>query len=84
MSRTLIVGAARGLGSSLVKQYAAKTKEPGIVYGTTRSTVPDGFPSTIKWLKNIDLTDSAVGDTLAKALQDSKPLTTVVSTLPSR
>jgi len=82
MSGILIIGGTRGLGASLVKQYASSDKEP--VYGTVRSQQsPEGFPSNIKWLKGIDLMESAVGDTLAKTLEGSKPLSTVVSSRPS-
>ncbi|KAF7545832.1 hypothetical protein G7046_g9466 [Stylonectria norvegica] len=78
MASILIVGATRGLGASLLKQYAAK--EGNTVYGTTRSSKdPDGFPREVKWLTGVDLTDSGVGDAVVKSLGASKPLSTVVS-----
>lgn len=79
MARILVVGATRGLGASLVKQYA--NKEGNIVYGTTRSSQgPDGFPNQVKWLSGIDLTQSDVGNKLVLLLGDSQPLETVIIT----
>lgn len=67
----LIVGATRGLGASLVKQYAQQGKT---TYATTRSTSspssPD-FPDGIKWQTGIDLTDSEVGSELIGSLKQS-------------
>lgn len=78
MASVLIVGATRGLGASLTKQYAAR--EANTVYATTRSSSgPKGFPESVHWLTNIDLTKSTVGDELAKQLQGKKPLDVVVS-----
>ena len=78
MSSILIVGATRGLGASLIKKYAAQ--EGTTVYGTTRADkAPKGFSEKIKWLPDVDLTASGVGDHLVKLLGDSQPLSTVVS-----
>lgn len=78
MSTILVVGATRGLGASLVKQYAA---QPGnIVYGTARSgTIPTGFPEQVKWLNGVDLMSESVGDEIVKLLGGAKPLSTLVS-----
>ncbi|KAL0937371.1 short chain dehydrogenase reductase family superfamily [Colletotrichum truncatum] len=80
MSPVLIVGATRGLGASLIKQYAAKSGTT--VYGTTRSKAgPEkGFPESVKWLPEIDLMKSDVADHLVSLLGGSKPLSTVVIT----
>ncbi|KAK7422337.1 hypothetical protein QQZ08_009559 [Neonectria magnoliae] len=77
MSSALIVGATRGLGASLVKQYVAQGSK---VYGTLRSTsAPKGFPTQVKWLPGIDLTDSQVGEKLVSTLEaDARPLGIVV------
>ena len=73
MLATLIVGATRGLGASLAKQYASKAST--LVYATTRAASPPaGFPDHIKWLSNVDLTSPDVGDNLAKQLQGGQPL----------
>lgn len=83
MSPILIVGATRGLGAELVKQYAARGGST--VYGTTRSsTAPDGFPDSIKWLTDVDLTSPDVGSKLISLLGSSAPLGTVVSAIRAR
>lgn len=77
MLATLIVGATRGLGASLAKQYASKPST--VVYATTRAASPPaGFPDHIKWLSNVDLTSPDVGENLAKQLQGGQPLDNVV------
>lgn len=74
----LIIGGTRGLGAELAKQYAAGKSEP--VYATTRSgNAPDGFPETIRWLTNINLMDSGVGDAVVSQIDTASPLSTVVS-----
>jgi NAD(P)-dependent dehydrogenase (short-subunit alcohol dehydrogenase family) len=79
MLATLIVGATRGLGASLAKQYASKAST--LVYATTRAASPPaGFPDHIKWLSNVDLTSPDVGDNLAKQLQGGQPLDHVIIT----
>ncbi|KAH9231024.1 hypothetical protein K456DRAFT_485036 [Colletotrichum gloeosporioides 23] len=80
MSPVLVVGATRGLGASLTKQYAAQSGTT--VYGTTRSKAgPEkGFPESVKWLPEVDLMDSKVGDHLVSLLGGSKPLSAVIIT----
>ncbi|KAK1656311.1 oxidoreductase [Colletotrichum phormii] len=79
MSPVLVVGGTRGLGASLVKQYAADAGNT--VYGTTRSEEgPEGFSDAVKWLPGIDLMDENVGKTLVSVLGGSKPLSTVIIT----
>ena len=74
----LIVGATRGLGEHLAKQYAARPNTT--VYGTSRSSSPpDGFPAGVKWLTSSDLMDPGVGDKIVKGLGDAEPLSVVVS-----
>ncbi|KAM5346545.1 hypothetical protein ACJ41O_009550 [Fusarium nematophilum] len=79
MAAILIVGATRGLGASLLKQYTAKGGNT--VYGTTRSSEgPGGFPDEVKWLPGIDLTQPNVGEKLASLLDPSHPLGSVIIT----
>lgn len=78
MVRALIVGATRGLGASLTKQYASKASST--VFATTRSSVPKEFPENVKWLSSIDLQKPKVGDDLAGQLKGEKPLDLVVIT----
>ncbi len=68
----LIVGATRGLGAALAKQYAEEGK---LVYATTRDTKPpQGFPDSIQWTTGIDLTDERVGAKLASELRSKAEL----------
>ncbi|KAI1080237.1 oxidoreductase [Whalleya microplaca] len=77
MASALIVGATRGLGASLAKLYASHPST--LIYGTTRSSAaPSGFPDHVKWLTNIDLTKSNVGESLTTQLKDGQPLDVVV------
>lgn len=79
----LIIGGTRGLGAEFVKQYAARQNE--VVYATTRSgKAPAGFPESIKWLPNIDLMNSGVGDAIISHLDTTKPLSKVVSSFNTR
>lgn len=78
MPSALIVGATRGLGAALVKEYASQGNTD--VYGTTRSgSAPQGFPSSVKWLSNIDLNNSNVGSSITRQLKGAPPLDVVVS-----
>jgi len=65
MPSVLIIGATRGLGLCLAKDYASR--KDTIVYGTSRSTsVPK--EKDIQWITNIDLTSPTVGDSLVNQL----------------
>jgi short-subunit dehydrogenase len=80
MALILVVGATRGLGASLTKQYAEKGGNT--VYGTTRSSEgPQDFPVDVKWLPDIDLMQPNVGEKLANLLDSSQPIDTLVSTV---
>lgn len=79
MAVILVVGATRGLGASIIKQYAEKGGNT--VYGTTRSPEgPKGFPEEVKWLSDIDLTQSNIGEKLAGLLDPSPPIDIVIIT----
>ncbi|KAK8102818.1 oxidoreductase [Apiospora sp. TS-2023a] len=79
MASVLIVGATRGLGASLTKQYASQPSTA--VYATTRSgSGPQGFPDRVKWLPNIDLLKSDIGDSLAGQLKGQQLLDLVIIT----
>lgn len=79
MVSALIVGATRGLGASITKQYASVSSNT--VCATKRSSSePDGFPNSVRWVPNIDLMKPNVGDELASQLKGEKPLDVVVIT----
>lgn len=67
----LIIGATRGLGAALVKQYASRGQSTK-VYATTRkdSAPSSGSPDDVQWLAGIDLMDSSVGDVLVAKLKE--------------
>lgn len=78
MTSALILGATRGLGAALVKEYISQPSTQ--VFATTRSAnAPSGFPDGVQWLPNIDLTQPDVGKTLADQLKGKDPLDVVVS-----
>jgi NAD(P)-dependent dehydrogenase (short-subunit alcohol dehydrogenase family) len=68
MPNILIIGATRGLGASLVNQYARQ--EGTIVYGTTRSAEPPkkGLDERIVWVKSVDVSERDVGERLVSQL----------------
>ncbi|KAI0385181.1 oxidoreductase [Hypomontagnella monticulosa] len=77
MTSVLIIGASRGLGAALVKEYSSDPKT--LVFATTRSeTAPSGFPNSVKWLSNVDLTDEGVGQNISNQLGGQKPLDVVI------
>jgi NAD(P)-dependent dehydrogenase (short-subunit alcohol dehydrogenase family) len=77
-TKVLVVGATRGLGEHLAKQYAAQ--DGTTAYGTARAeSAPKEFPDKVKWLTGIDLTDSQVGDKIVKSLDSKDKLSVVVS-----
>lgn len=71
----LIVGATRGLGTSIGAVYS--TDPSNRVFGTSRSSTP-GSDSTITWLKEVDVSQPDVGQKLASQLPASTKLSTVV------
>src|SRR5207248_10675036 len=75
MSCILVVGATRGLGVSLVSQYAAAGHT---VFGTSRSSTPPSQPSSVTWLPNIDLISPMCGQTLATSIPASTRISTVI------
>jgi short-subunit dehydrogenase len=80
----LILGATRGLGASLATHYAS-LPSTSLVYATTRSSnPPSSFPTSsnnkkIRWLLNVDISQSDIGSTLTTQLRpDNVTLDVVV------
>jgi len=65
----LIVGATRGLGNSLLSQYASQ--KDTTVYGTARKSPPKET-SNIKWIGDVDLSTEQAGLTIAKGFEEDK------------
>ncbi|KAI2467844.1 oxidoreductase [Annulohypoxylon bovei var. microspora] len=77
MTSTLIIGATRGLGAALVKEYTSDLSS--LVFATTRSgDTPSESLNGVKWLSNIDLTKPNVGNNLISQLKGAKPLDAVI------
>lgn len=75
----LIVGATRGLGSSLASYYADRPLTR--VYGTTRSSTVPSSSSQVQWITSIDLSQSGCGEDLAIRLKkENAKIDTVIIT----
>jgi NAD(P)-dependent dehydrogenase (short-subunit alcohol dehydrogenase family) len=78
MTVALIVGATRGLGNELLKQYAAA---PGnTVYGTARKDPPSETQPNIKWIGSVDIGTEAAGKNIIAGYKEKKPIDTVIIT----
>lgn len=75
MPTVLVVGATRGLGFELAKQYAERGDT---VYGTARSKKPQEAPTNINWTDGIDVAEESAGAKLAKSLDSSQKLDIVI------
>jgi NAD(P)-dependent dehydrogenase (short-subunit alcohol dehydrogenase family) len=74
----LIVGATRGLGKSLLSQYA--TAKEGVVYGTARNTPPQKHDGYVNWIGNIDLSTENAGLTIVAKYEEDVPIDILVLT----
>ncbi|KAG9999836.1 NAD(P)-binding protein, partial [Aureobasidium melanogenum] len=75
MPSVLVVGATRGLGFELAKQYAERGDT---VYGTARSSKPQEAPANIHWINGIDVAEEIAGAKLVKSLDGSHKLDIVI------
>ncbi|TKA32087.1 hypothetical protein B0A50_01334 [Salinomyces thailandicus] len=70
MPNVLIIGATRGLGHELAKQYAQREYS---VTGTARSDhKPQGAHHDIHWLTDVDIATESAGKTVAQGLKGHK------------
>ena len=69
MPNVLIVGATRGLGYELAKQYA---KREFSVTGTARSSKPKDAHHDIHWITGIDVAEEKAGKSIADGLKGHK------------
>ncbi|KAK3112868.1 hypothetical protein LTR53_010390 [Teratosphaeriaceae sp. CCFEE 6253] len=69
MPNVLIVGATRGLGYRLAKQYAQREDS---VTGTARSSKPKDAHHDIHWLTGVDISTESAGATIAAGLKGHK------------
>lgn len=76
MPSVLIVGATRGLGFELAKQYAAKDYK---VTGTARSNPAKDAPNSINWISGVDVAEEAAGRKIADGLKGQKQDIVIIS-----
>ena len=69
MPTALVVGATRGLGYELAKQFVTKGYT---TYGTARSP-PKDVSNDINWITNVDIADPSAGKTIVDGLSGQKP-----------
>jgi NAD(P)-dependent dehydrogenase (short-subunit alcohol dehydrogenase family) len=78
MPTIVVVGATRGLGRSLVEQYAAKGNK---VYGTARKNiVPTDTPSNVQWMTGVDMAEESVGSMVVNGYKEKVPIDVLVVT----
>lgn len=75
MPTALIVGATRGLGCELAKQYVERGYT---VFGTARSSIPDSAPKNVEWIKGIDLTKEDAAKTLTSGISKGTKIDIVI------
>ncbi|CAK3971816.1 NAD(P)-binding [Lecanosticta acicola] len=68
-SNVLIVGATRGLGLEIAKQYHSSRHT---VTGTARSGQVKDFPLPIKWITGVDMATESAGKTIVEGLEGAK------------
>ena len=76
MPSILIVGASRGLGAELAKQYASNNT----VFATSRSDKPPEATKNIQYIPNIDVAQENAGQKLASHIGKTTILDTVIIT----
>ena len=69
MPHILVIGASRGLGASLVKEYAANGKNS--VYATSRSGTSSGATENVTYVPGIDVAKETAGRDLADHIKKS-------------
>ena len=78
MPSILIVGASRGLGSELTKEYAKDSKNT--VVATSRSGNSEEPSGNIKWISGVDVASESAGSKLAAESRGSGPFNVVIIT----
>ncbi|GAM83143.1 hypothetical protein ANO11243_011290 [Dothideomycetidae sp. 11243] len=76
MPSVLIVGATRGLGFELAKQYSQQSNTT--VYGTARKSTPEDASTDIKWISGVDLMEESSSKTLIDGLHKQGSATTTL------
>jgi NAD(P)-dependent dehydrogenase (short-subunit alcohol dehydrogenase family) len=78
LQTVVVVGATRGLGKSLLDQYAAQKE--GVVYGTARHTPPQQHAVNVKWIGDVDLSTEHAGRIVATKYEEDSPIDILVLT----
>jgi NAD(P)-dependent dehydrogenase (short-subunit alcohol dehydrogenase family) len=74
----LIVGATRGLGNELLKQYA--NAPANTVYGTARGDPPSSTQPNIKWIGGVDIGTEEAGKSVVAGYKENSAIDTVIIT----
>src|ERR1700760_2023056 len=74
----LIVGATRGLGNELLKQYASSPSN--VVYGTARGAAPSTQEKNVKWIGNVDIGTEEAGKVIVSGYKEDAPIDTIIVT----
>lgn len=78
MPTILVVGATRGLGNELLKQYASSSSNT--VYGTARKDPPKAESDNFKWIGGVDIGTEQAGQVIASKVDKGTTLDTVIIT----
>lgn len=76
MPNVLVVGATRGLGREIVKQYAHKGYS---VFGTARSGPPKDDRDNVNWISGVDIGEQTAGQTIVDGLGGQKVDVLIIS-----
>lgn len=76
MPSVLIVGATRGLGLELARQYVTKSYT---VTGTARSNPAKDAPDNVQWISGVDVAEEAAGRKIAEGLKGQKQDIVIIS-----
>lgn len=78
MPTILVVGATRGLGKSLLDNYASKSSN--LVYGTARNDPPQKHAENVKWIGKVDLSTEDAGSEIVATYEEDSSIDILILT----